>query len=193
MPGRFRRAVNATSTITMEMLNARPRGTGNRHHPVERPSQLSHPQPAPTRISGSNRLAWTMRPKCPWAAAQTARVAPHKGHHSPVRAWNGHGGVKWCLKGSATVIIPAAAAKPAAPASGARQPLGVGRRTAGPAQLSASLAVPTACTSTAGDNPGYLGGARLNPVAGTLITTVLMILSLRVCFWASHSGKSQPM
>ncbi len=37
------------------------------------------------------------------------------------------------------------------------------------------------------------GGAMLNGCLGTVMTKVPMILSARVCFCASQSGKSQPM
>jgi hypothetical protein len=69
-------------------------------------------------MTGNRALACNMSRRSPCVAAQAARVAPQNGHHRPVNAWKGHGGLRWCLKGSRTATTAVSAHKAAAVTTG---------------------------------------------------------------------------
>jgi hypothetical protein len=53
---------------------------------VALPSHVTQAHATARTMTGKSALACTMSPKWPCAAAQTALVAPHNGHHRPVNA-----------------------------------------------------------------------------------------------------------
>jgi hypothetical protein len=179
-PGKLRKIAKPTKRQATATLSARPFGTGSSHQPVARPSHASQDHTAATIISGKRALVCIIKRRFPWVSAHAARVPPQKGHHQPVTRWNKHGGVTWCLKGSAAATAAVAAAAPSAPRSGPaiwdRERSAIMRASSNWLYLS---------------DPAYAAlGITEKGCFGTAITTEPTALSASVCFWASHKGKS---